>query len=345
MYYDTIKSASNDKHIVCNLVPGTRYFVTEAFAFDTYYRYTLTISTTQGIVANSGGIIEFTPAELPSQGVAPLISGTDIITGSTHILETPVLTIAKTLAPAADEIGTTESGQLILAGGTPVTLSGIESITPADSYGLGFNLTETEFLGVADSGSLTASSIYAEQVTYTEKRIASGGPDLLPNSDLGASFAIPEPNDGIYYDKLSESDDNSFVRIPFPLPGFVVFSDVAVGVGNTNAYQGTIRSVTFKVRVRFANTVGSSSPRLSMRLFLKNVGGSIIAQYPIPLDNVGSVTEFQSPRIPVQIKTADIPNLGLGLQLRAVTYGPDLRAEISRMWVEIMSDSTEKVIG
>jgi len=340
--YYVLRNATSDQHYVCNLKPGYTYFIAETNEGSGYYRYTLSETTDTGFVANEAGVVEFTPAGLTGQGVKNIVSDETV----PYPIETGSLDYGAGIVSDLEAVGTLETGDLVSSAGNIISIDGEEFVGVTESDNWTFDISGFDTIGVSESGDFEHVAPLPRPPFYTEKIISSYNPDLVPNESVALSFMYPEPQSTPHHQILADTDDNTFLRITYP---GVIANDMIAGLTDPTGYIGTIRAVQFHARFRKIDASGMDTPKVLF--FLYDQAYNLMKQYSVDITNVDEANPvtFSSPLMLLDIPLDVALGVLLKAQIRAVSYNGyasfDTVAQLSRVWMSVVGDASEKVIN
>lgn len=341
MIYYVQKNGNDDIHRVFDLKPGQEYWITETTVGlpSGYARYVFTETFNTGFTANTGGIVEFTPAALGTVGIIYYNVGiTDITTANS---DSVVATQAKFNMGVTDAAATNSADDLN-AGKNAVYYS--EQIN--DNVGTGTDALRVDSaIFINDTGGTSVDVVDAVRTgflpppVYTQKRIDGPVVSLVPDGDFGSSFFVAIPNDGVMWNKVNSADDADFIR-PNPTP--VIQTAFAAFTLTGGQSVKTIRSIQFAARIRSAQFTNIVGPYLRMMLY-KGGFTTLIKYYDIPLQETDGMW-LRSPIIAVNITASDIEDLILSCRPRAISYEGSYNVDFSSLFVDASGDPIQKGI-
>ncbi|MDH4038379.1 MAG: hypothetical protein OEV86_12955 [Candidatus Krumholzibacteria bacterium] len=350
--YYVVKGGSSDKHYVHNLVPNQYYHVTETDLNGTYFRYDFTPTTSSTLRANDAGVLEFAALDIGSQVDFLVIGSESINTG--NISETPARTVSWLSDGSDDELAVTDTGVMVYDGVqvTPtIIVDSYEYITNDKISDAGYRIGDflkSDILTMTDGGSLSYTPPFVPPPAYTEKKIFRGNVAFYPNGDRGLAYFTVEPSDSNYSDVLADEDDNTFIKTWPTIAGIITISHaiVSVELDDPAGFNGTIRTIKFKARIRSSDIGGVGNPGLLIQLNKDSASGELVAisYIEVPSVTTAQVVEIESTPIPVSITTDNMARCVLTARPAASVYSETYSMEISSMWVETTGSGSEKVI-
>lgn len=336
IYYDVAKLNQNDKHFVCNLVPGQEYLVSEQSLGGGSYRYGLTVTFNTGFFANSGGILEFTPAEIAGQLVPQQVYLDSIsMTDSYTTKQTYRMDIADTMSSQDSMLMETDS---------ILQLDFNDTMSMSD--GLAYKQYLSFYDGIGSQDSLAIDklvTITIPSTTYIEKFINTGSLDLRPRADVGVSIFTPEPFDGVIWDKLADENDSTYIVAAGPNAGQ---AQIEVRLTNPELYLGAIETFQYVVRARYVDASGTASPYIQGAINGLGLPAFVAtSNQKLPLFQSLVAGDYVFDPIYYPIGRSKISQASFVLKVGANVVGGKFLLQVHRVGVRILKfSSTEKVI-
>lgn len=341
MYFVT-KQNNNDRHIITGLAPLQRYFLTEDVdpIEPTRRRYTATKGQI-GVQSDEAGVLTFTPAMLPDQTTAfiQVNDGCTEVDGPSRVVADQFITVVDSCTNVENRLLSSESVATIHVNDscntadTPILVGSIGSVGGAvfDSCG-----SRETLIMVADT--IPTTPVFA----WKEKIIKVNSSPMFPAADRSSSFFGDEPSSGSLFDKLADPNDATFVYT-FGAQATNAYMDF--GLTPPGDFVGGIKLIQPVIRILSCELAASVSAQIEFAI--SGLGITITAQTARikQLFNTAETTDIVFDPIPVNIKSAQFPAMGMNIAVSGFPIGVGFLLKISRAYINVLSaTSSEKVI-
>lgn len=340
--YAVLKFDNTDEHYVCNMKPNQEYLVTETDLGGGYFRYTLAETFNTGFLANSGGVLVFSPSQIGGQTTVQM-TGSEVVGAP---VETSTITETHSLTAEGSEVvgAPVETSDFAFGGGDATLIAGGEVVgAPVETVSYGINIVGNETAVVEESSQMVSEG--PSPVYFGEKFITPNTLIMVPASDLGDQYVVPEPSNGVLWDKMADANSLTFVRFG---PGTIVaLSDLFVGLTPPGPFTGHANAVRITAYFRKASISGVSNPLAVFNIYTGSANSTSLLQYNMGLVHVDEAEPktISSGWLGLNISREKLGQMILRTRMRGSSYTTSFQVDLYFVTVEIRGPTSEKVIS